>query len=61
MDSYYTDKTAAFEQSRHDGSLSMSRSMRSLNHHELSPVVEMDSKMRNPQRRRVPVAVRRFP
>ncbi|GLI79890.1 hypothetical protein PoHVEF18_008232 [Penicillium ochrochloron] len=34
----------------------MSRSMRNLNHHELSPATEMDSKMRNPQRRRVPVA-----
>ncbi|KAF3385627.1 hypothetical protein F1880_001952 [Penicillium rolfsii] len=34
----------------------MSRSMRSSNHHELSPVAEMESKLRNPQRRRVPVA-----
>ncbi|CEJ55158.1 hypothetical protein PMG11_01433 [Penicillium brasilianum] len=56
MDSYYTDKAATFEQSRHDSSLSMSHSMRSLNQHELSPAAEMDSKMRNPQRRRVPVA-----
>ncbi|KAJ5389225.1 uncharacterized protein N7496_000293 [Penicillium cataractarum] len=56
MDSYYTDKTATFEQSRHDSLLAMSRSMRSLNQHEPSPAAEMDSKMRNPQRRRVPVA-----
>lgn len=63
MDSFYSEKTG-FESSRHDSALSMSRAMRSMNQHELgdrtgciSPVGEIDSKMRNPQRRRVPVAV----
>lgn len=64
MDSFYSEKTV-FEPSRHDSALSMSRAIRSINQHEfgdrtdcISPVSEIDSKMRNPQRRRVPVAVR---
>jgi len=63
MDSFYSEKTG-FEPSQHDSALSMSRAMRSMNQHEfgdrtdcISPVGEIDSKMRNPQRRRVPVAV----
>lgn len=63
MDSFYAEKE--YEQSRHDTSFSMSRSMRSMTRHELgdrtngciSPAAELDGKMRNPQRRRVPVAV----
>lgn len=63
MDSFYAEK--GYEQSRHDSSFSMSRSMRSMTRHELgdrsngciSPAAELDGKMRNPQRRRVPVAV----
>lgn len=63
MDSFYAGK--GYEQSRHGTSFSMSRSMRSMTRHELgdrtngciSPAAEVDGKMRNPQRRRVPVAV----
>lgn len=63
MYSFYTEK--GYEQSRHDTSLSMSGSMRSMTQHELgdrassgiSPAAELDGKLRNPQRRRVPVAV----
>ncbi|KAJ5929749.1 hypothetical protein N7454_006699 [Penicillium verhagenii] len=63
MSSFYTEK-AGFDQSHHDV-LSLSRSMRSMNHHDLgdhsscmSPT-EADGKMRTSQRRRVPVACRR--
>lgn len=63
MDSFYSDKTG-LDPSRNDSALSMSRAMRSMNHHKLgdrtsciSPINEMDSKLRTPQRRRVPVAV----
>lgn len=62
MDSFYSEK-AGFETSRHDSSISMSRAMRSMKQHEMadrtnciSPEGEIDGK-RNPQRRRVPVAV----
>ncbi|KAJ6015801.1 hypothetical protein N7540_010392 [Penicillium herquei] len=62
MDHYYTKK-AGFDQSRHD----LSRSMRSINRHEMgdrsntcaSPSTELDAKLRNTQRRRVPVACHR--
>ena len=65
MDSFY-EKTG-FDQSRHDV-FSLSRSMRSMNQHEMkhelsdrsnciSPAAELDGKLRNSQRRRVPVAV----
>ncbi|KAJ5935727.1 hypothetical protein N7466_005274 [Penicillium verhagenii] len=63
MSSFYTEK-AGFDQSHHDV-LSLSRSMRSMNHQDLgdhsscmSPT-EADGKMRTSQRRRVPVACRR--
>lgn len=64
MESFYAEKTAGFDQSRHDSAL-LSRSMRSMNHHELgdrgpsciSSATELDGKLRNPPRRRVPVAV----
>lgn len=68
MDSYYPEKTG-YEQSRHNTALTLSRSMRSLNQHELSdhssggmsPSTEMEGKLRNSQqRRRVPVAVSYF-
>ncbi|KAJ6151815.1 hypothetical protein N7470_006943 [Penicillium chermesinum] len=63
MESFYSEK-AGYDQSRHDV-LSLSRSMRNLNQRELSdhasgvisPTTEMEGKLRNSQRRRVPVAV----
>lgn len=65
MDSFYSEKQSGFES--RDSSLYMSRSMRSMAQHELadrstgciSPAAD-DSKLRNPQRRRVPVAVCAF-
>lgn len=67
MDSFYAEK--GYEQPGHGTSFSMSRSMRSMTRHELgdrtngciSPATEVDGKMRNSQRRRVPVAVCTFP
>jgi len=64
MDSFYSENQSGFEP-RHDSSLFLSRSMRSMARHELnnrsagciSPATDSDSKLRNPQRRRVPVAV----
>jgi hypothetical protein len=61
MSSFYAEKPG-FDQSHHDV-LSMSRSMRSMNQHNqgdhscMSPARGVDGKMRNSQRRRVPVAV----
>lgn len=61
---YYSEKV--FDQARHDSSLAVSHAMRSTGQHELSdrrnrsrisPVAELDTKLRNPQRRRVPLAV----
>lgn len=65
MDPFYAEKAAGFGQSRHDPTFSMSRSMRRMDRHELadrgasciSPATEPDGKLRNPPRRRVPVAV----
>lgn len=65
MNSFYSGKADGFEQSQHISSLTMSRSMRSMTQRELgdrtnsgiSPAAELDGKLRNPQRRRVPVAV----
>lgn len=64
MESFYAEKAAGFGQSRQDSTL-IPRSMRSMNHHKLgdrgasciNPANELDGKLRNPQRRRVPVAV----
>ncbi|KAJ5698204.1 hypothetical protein N7462_000209 [Penicillium macrosclerotiorum] len=56
MDPFYTEKASGYESIRHE-TLSMSRSMRNVNQHEPSPGAEIEGKMRNPQRRRVPVAV----
>lgn len=63
MESFYSEKPG-YDQTRHDAVLSLSRSMRSLHQHELndhsggiSPGTEMEGKLRNSQRRRVPVAV----
>lgn len=61
MDSYCTGK--GYGQSRQNTSFSMSRSMRSIAQHELGDrtsrcsAVELDGKLRNTQRRRVPLAV----
>lgn len=62
MDFFYSEKQSGFE--TRDSSHYMSRSMRSMAQQELadrsarciSPAAD-DSKLRNPQRRRVPVAV----
>ena len=64
MQPFYVEKAAGFESSRRDSTLSMARSIRSINHHNLGdrpsclgPAVELDGKLRNSPRRRVPVAV----
>ncbi|KAJ5273890.1 hypothetical protein N7478_009015 [Penicillium angulare] len=66
MDPYYAENTG-FAQSRHACGLSLPRAMRSMSRHEMGdrsssctgPTSESDGKLRNPQRRRVPVACQR--